>query len=315
VVAVNGEAIDHILRVPALTAFSRITPGLIASRRHVDLLTSKEHQALRKADRRQAEEDRQRRIALGLAPPPQPRMTMASLVRVMSAQAVANPTKLAEELRQTTEARVREHEERNAAAARTADERATREAARAKQEHIVRDEGATVLGVALWSGGQCSDAIRARAKVEGVAADFGATGLLLYVDPSAQRADSLARAWEEDDLDDGAQEMPAAPLSDGLPAAPLQIADQSATVPAAASPALLLFEGGPKAARALRRAFASDALLPAQPMLFSSTLSARRRFARFLTAPLRSDAEIVSFLGPKGLSAYWPTAGALLSLR
>ncbi|KAF2357128.1 Pre-mRNA-splicing factor 3 [Trinorchestia longiramus] len=77
-------------------------------------LTAKERKKLRRMNRREAWKEKQDKIRLGLEPPPEPKVKMANLMRVLGTEAVLDPTKMERHVRDQMAKRQHEHEKANA---------------------------------------------------------------------------------------------------------------------------------------------------------------------------------------------------------
>uniref|UniRef100_T1J0D7 U4/U6 small nuclear ribonucleoprotein Prp3 n=1 Tax=Strigamia maritima TaxID=126957 RepID=T1J0D7_STRMM len=86
-------------------------------------LTKKEQKKLRRQNRREAWKEKQEKIRLGLDPPPEPKVRMANLMRVLGTEAVQDPTKIEAHVRAQMAKRQKAHEEANAARKLTTQQR------------------------------------------------------------------------------------------------------------------------------------------------------------------------------------------------
>ncbi|GAB6031986.1 hypothetical protein CHUAL_010364 [Chamberlinius hualienensis] len=86
-------------------------------------LTKKEHKKLRRQNRREAWKEKQEKIRLGLEPPPEPKVKMANLMRVLGNEAIQDPSKIEAQVRAQMAKRQKAHEEANAARKLTTDQR------------------------------------------------------------------------------------------------------------------------------------------------------------------------------------------------
>ena len=102
-------------------------------------LTKKEQKKLRRQNRREAQKEKQEKIRLGLEAPPEPKVKMSNMMRVLGSQAVQDPTKIEEHVREQVAKRKREHEESNAARKLTEDQ--------LREKRIRRLKEDTTLGV------------------------------------------------------------------------------------------------------------------------------------------------------------------------
>ncbi|KAM9061117.1 U4/U6 small nuclear ribonucleoprotein Prp3-like [Sarcophilus harrisii] len=86
-------------------------------------LTKKEQKQLRRQTRRKAQKELQEKVRLGLLPPPEPKVSISSLMRVFGTEAVQDPTRVEAHVRAQMAKRQRTHEEANAARKLTAEQR------------------------------------------------------------------------------------------------------------------------------------------------------------------------------------------------
>ncbi|KDN48469.1 PRP3-domain-containing protein [Tilletiaria anomala UBC 951] len=87
------------------------------------MLTKKEMKKMRRM-RRQAEiQDKRDRIKMGLLPPPPPKVKLSNIMRVLTSEAVADPTKIEARVRREVAARKEAHERMNEERKLTPDER------------------------------------------------------------------------------------------------------------------------------------------------------------------------------------------------
>ena len=63
------------------------------------MLTKKERKKLRRQNRIEALKEEQEKIRLGLLPPPEPKVKISNLMRVLGTEAVQDPTKVEEYVR------------------------------------------------------------------------------------------------------------------------------------------------------------------------------------------------------------------------
>lgn len=76
-------------------------------------LTKKERKKLRRQNRREAWKEEQEKIRLGLIDPPEPKLKISNLMRVLGNEAVQDPTKIEAHVREQMAKRQKEHEEAN----------------------------------------------------------------------------------------------------------------------------------------------------------------------------------------------------------
>uniref|UniRef100_A0A2M4APY7 Putative u4/u6 small nuclear ribonucleoprotein n=1 Tax=Anopheles triannulatus TaxID=58253 RepID=A0A2M4APY7_9DIPT len=102
-------------------------------------LTKKERKKLRRQNRREAWKEEQEKIRLGLEPPPEPKLRISNLMRVLGTEAVQDPTKIEAHVREQMAKRQKVHEEANAARKLTDDQRREKKVRKMKED--------TTLGV------------------------------------------------------------------------------------------------------------------------------------------------------------------------
>ncbi|XP_075221644.1 pre-mRNA processing factor 3 isoform X2 [Lycorma delicatula] len=86
-------------------------------------LTKKERKKLRRQNRREAWKEEQEKIRLGLEPPPEPKLRISNLMRVLGTEAVQDPTKIEAHVRAQMAKRKKAHEEANASRKLTDEQR------------------------------------------------------------------------------------------------------------------------------------------------------------------------------------------------
>ncbi|VDQ01285.1 unnamed protein product [Trichobilharzia regenti] len=89
--------------------------------------------------------ERQEKVRLGLMPPPEPKVRLANLMRVLGSDAVQDPSKVEAYVRAQMESRKRAHEAANAA------RKLTKEQARYKRIKKIREDTSHVVHVAVYS--------------------------------------------------------------------------------------------------------------------------------------------------------------------
>ena len=100
-------------------------------------LTKKERKKLRRRTRMERETQRQEMVARGLLAPPEPKVKISNMMRVLSADATADPTKIEQEVRRQMELRLKNHEERNASRKRTDEEKREKKISKLDKEVAV----------------------------------------------------------------------------------------------------------------------------------------------------------------------------------
>ncbi|CRK86288.1 CLUMA_CG000203, isoform A [Clunio marinus] len=76
-------------------------------------LTKKERKKLRRQNRREAWKEEQEKIRLGLIDPPEPKLKISNLMRVLGNEAIQDPTKIEAHVREQMARRQKEHEDAN----------------------------------------------------------------------------------------------------------------------------------------------------------------------------------------------------------
>lgn len=97
-------------------------------------LTKKERKKLRRQTRQETQKDITEKIRLGLMPPPEPKVRMANLMRVLGTEAVQDPTKIEAHVRAQMEKRQKAHEEANAARKLTTEQRRDKKMKKIKED-------------------------------------------------------------------------------------------------------------------------------------------------------------------------------------
>ncbi|XP_025898995.1 U4/U6 small nuclear ribonucleoprotein Prp3 isoform X2 [Nothoprocta perdicaria] len=97
-------------------------------------LTKKEQKKLRRQTRREAQKELQEKVRLGLMPPPEPKVRISNLMRVLGTEAVQDPTKVEAHVRAQMAKRQKAHEEANAARKLTAEQRKAKKIKKLKED-------------------------------------------------------------------------------------------------------------------------------------------------------------------------------------
>lgn len=97
-------------------------------------LTAKERKKLRRMNRREAWKEKQDKIRLGLEPPPEPKVRMANLMRVLGTEAVLDPTKMEKHVRDQMAKRLQAHEKANAERKLTPQQRKEKRLSKLKED-------------------------------------------------------------------------------------------------------------------------------------------------------------------------------------
>lgn len=86
-------------------------------------LTKKERKKLRRRTRMERELQRQEMVARGFIPPPEPKVKISNMMRVLAADATADPTKIEQEVKKQMQQRLKNHNDRNEARKKTDEEK------------------------------------------------------------------------------------------------------------------------------------------------------------------------------------------------
>ncbi|KAM9293834.1 U4/U6 small nuclear ribonucleoprotein Prp3 [Gastrophryne carolinensis] len=97
-------------------------------------LTTKEQKKLRRQTRRETQKELQERVRLGLMPPPEPKVRISNLMRVLGTEAVQDPTKVEAHVRAQMAKRQKAHEEANAARKLTVEQRKEKKVKKLKED-------------------------------------------------------------------------------------------------------------------------------------------------------------------------------------
>ncbi|XP_028910955.1 U4/U6 small nuclear ribonucleoprotein Prp3 isoform X1 [Ornithorhynchus anatinus] len=97
-------------------------------------LTKREQKKLRRQTRREAQKELQEKVRLGLMPPPEPKVRISNLMRVLGTEAVQDPTKVEAHVRAQMAKRQKAHEEANAARKLTAEQRKVKKIKKLKED-------------------------------------------------------------------------------------------------------------------------------------------------------------------------------------
>ena len=87
------------------------------------MLTKKERKKMRRQRRRAEHEEVQEKIRLGILPPPEPKVKLSNLMRVLGQEAVLDPTKVESDVRRQVAERLAKHNADNESRKLTAEER------------------------------------------------------------------------------------------------------------------------------------------------------------------------------------------------
>lgn len=135
-------------------------------------LTEKERKRQRKLRRQQKVQEQQDLQAAGLAPAPEPRLTLSNFIRVLGDQAVLDPSQMEQKVTQQMQARQQAHLERNAANQLTKEQRSEKRARKFQEDLSQR------VSVAIFYVANMSHPYH-RAKVDLNAQQYNLTGVCL----------------------------------------------------------------------------------------------------------------------------------------
>lgn len=97
-------------------------------------LTKKEKKKLRRQNRREQWKDQQEQIRLGLIDPPEPKLRISNLMRVLGTEAVQDPTKIEAHVREQMAKRQKLHEDTNNARKLTVEQKRDKKIRKIKED-------------------------------------------------------------------------------------------------------------------------------------------------------------------------------------
>ncbi|SPP77264.1 U4/U6 small nuclear ribonucleoprotein Prp3 isoform X1 [Drosophila guanche] len=97
-------------------------------------LTKKERKKLRRQNRREAWKEEQEKIRLGLVAPPEPKLRISNLMRVLGSDAVQDPTKMEQHVREQMAKRQKAHEDANNARKLTSEQKSEKKQRKLKED-------------------------------------------------------------------------------------------------------------------------------------------------------------------------------------
>ncbi|XP_064545165.1 U4/U6 small nuclear ribonucleoprotein Prp3 isoform X2 [Drosophila montana] len=97
-------------------------------------LTKKERKKLRRQNRREAWKEEQEKIRLGLVAPPEPKLRISNLMRVLGTDAVQDPTKIEAHVREQMAKRQKAHEDANNARKLTSEQKSEKKQRKLKED-------------------------------------------------------------------------------------------------------------------------------------------------------------------------------------
>ncbi|XP_063849235.1 U4/U6 small nuclear ribonucleoprotein Prp3-like [Scylla paramamosain] len=126
-------------------------------------LTKRERKKLRRMNRRETWKEKQEKIRLGLEPPPEPKVRMANLMRVLGTEAVLDPTKMEKHVREQMAKRLKAHQDANAARKLTPEQQRDKKVRKIKED-ISTGVHVTVYKVTDFSNGSHKFKVETNAK-------------------------------------------------------------------------------------------------------------------------------------------------------
>uniref|UniRef100_A0A0N5A266 U4/U6 small nuclear ribonucleoprotein Prp3 n=1 Tax=Parastrongyloides trichosuri TaxID=131310 RepID=A0A0N5A266_PARTI len=141
----------------------------------VAYLTKKEQKKIRRQNRKEIQKEQAERIRLGLEKPPEAKVKVSNLMRVLGTEAVQDPTKMEAHVKKQVAERLKKHEDANAANKLSKEERAEK-----KRKKLAED---TSLGahVAIYKVKSLQNP-SIKYKVETNAKQCQMTGIIIYTD-------------------------------------------------------------------------------------------------------------------------------------
>lgn len=136
-------------------------------------LTKKEQKKLRRQNRREAWKEEQEKIRLGLINPPEPKLRISNLMRVLGTEAVQDPTKMEAHVREQMAKRQKAHEEANAA------RKLTTEQKRDKKVRKIKEDVSLGVNVSVYRVRDLHDNQSKKFKVETNAKQLLMTGVIV----------------------------------------------------------------------------------------------------------------------------------------
>ncbi|XP_055907339.1 U4/U6 small nuclear ribonucleoprotein Prp3 [Eupeodes corollae] len=133
-------------------------------------LTKKERKKLRRQNRREAWKEEQEKVRLGLVPPPEPKLRISNLMRVLGSEAVQDPTKIEAHVREQMAKRQKAHEDANNARKLTVEQK------RDKKIRKIKEDTSCGVHVSVYRIRDLQDNASKKFKVETNAKQLHMTG-------------------------------------------------------------------------------------------------------------------------------------------
>ncbi|ESO08130.1 hypothetical protein HELRODRAFT_98250 [Helobdella robusta] len=136
------------------------------------MLTKTERKKLRRQNRNEIQKEKQEKIRLGLTAPPEPRVKLANMMRVLASDAVQDPTKVEAHVKQQMEKRQKAHQDRNAG------RKLTKEQRREKMIRKIKEDTSDGVHVSVYRVMDLTNPSH-RFKVEANASQLFMTGIVV----------------------------------------------------------------------------------------------------------------------------------------
>ncbi|KAJ0404771.1 hypothetical protein P43SY_005595 [Pythium insidiosum] len=128
--AYTGVAVSYFTRAMSKHEFSKLVQ--LEMLQVLELI--RERKKIRRQNRAEREKEKQDKIALGLLPPPEPKVKLSNMMKVLGEQAVADPSAVERKVRQQMAQREKNHEMRNLARKLTPEERREKKLKKIKED-------------------------------------------------------------------------------------------------------------------------------------------------------------------------------------
>ncbi|KAE9550120.1 hypothetical protein FO519_006657 [Halicephalobus sp. NKZ332] len=139
-------------------------------------LTKKERKKLRRQNRRELQKEQMEKVRLGLAPPPEPKVKISNLMKVLGSDAIQDPTKMEAHVREQMANRLKKHLKANAERKLTDEQRSE------KKRRKIFEDTSLALHVAIYRVKSLMNPSK-KFKVETNAKQLTMTGcIILYKD-------------------------------------------------------------------------------------------------------------------------------------
>ena len=139
------------------------------------ILTDKERRRIRKRAREERRKDEQIKIQMGLIPPPEPKVKLSNLARVLGEQAVADPSKIEKYVKEQMAERLNKHNMSNLARKLTPAER------REKRANKLKEDTSIAVHTAIYcvKGSILKESPQTRFKINVNSKQYNLTGVCL----------------------------------------------------------------------------------------------------------------------------------------